>query len=214
MMALVVAMAGMMLPAISLTTKRDCGGMPKMQLRRFAAAVTKSRHSQSSLSNASWPAFSPRASNARTTAPTNAAAFSATLHTAWSSSGEATGRPARSGTSSANESGSGGRRSFQRVLIASRRRTSAAKTASKMRAANSRAPSPGCSSSLGAGAPSPAVAAAAGAVPSSAAAGAPSSELSTRSVSSPEKTFLKSSSLAHAMQCTGLSGWLRTVQIG
>ena len=49
-MALVVAMAGMMLPAICLMSNFDLGSMPKMMERRLALAVTKSRVSSSSLS--------------------------------------------------------------------------------------------------------------------------------------------------------------------
>ena len=41
-----------------------------------------------------------------------------------------------------------------------------------------------------------------------------SSVVSTRSVSSPPKIFLKRSSLTQWMQWTDLSGWLRIVQIG
>lgn len=55
MMALVVAMAGTILPAISLTSQRDLRGMWKTCERRFEAAVTKSSACGSSLSNSSPP---------------------------------------------------------------------------------------------------------------------------------------------------------------
>ena len=40
------------------------------------------------------------------------------------------------------------------------------------------------------------------------------SAVSTRSVSSPPKSFLKRSCIAHSMQCRWLSGWLRMVHTG
>jgi hypothetical protein len=54
-MALVVAMAGTMFPAIPLASWYDCGGMPKPEARRFAAAVTKRMAQVSSLSKAYAP---------------------------------------------------------------------------------------------------------------------------------------------------------------
>mmetsp|Transcript_46576 Transcript_46576/g.110364 ORF Transcript_46576/g.110364 Transcript_46576/m.110364 type:complete len:203 (-) Transcript_46576:516-1124(-) len=55
MMALVVAIAGMMLPAISLHRKRVCISMPKALDRRLLAHSTKSTATSSSLSNSSAP---------------------------------------------------------------------------------------------------------------------------------------------------------------
>ena len=55
MMALVVAMAGTILPAISLTSHRDLRAMWKTSERRFEAEVTKSSACGSSLSNSSPP---------------------------------------------------------------------------------------------------------------------------------------------------------------
>ena len=55
MMALVVAMAGTILPAISLTSQRDLRGMWKTCERRFEAEVTRSSACGSSLSNSSPP---------------------------------------------------------------------------------------------------------------------------------------------------------------
>lgn len=51
-MALVVAMAGTMLPAMPLASWYDWGGMPKPAARRLAAAVTKRMAQGSSLSKA------------------------------------------------------------------------------------------------------------------------------------------------------------------
>uniref|UniRef100_A0A6B0UB76 Putative secreted protein n=1 Tax=Ixodes ricinus TaxID=34613 RepID=A0A6B0UB76_IXORI len=53
-MALVVAMAGMMLPAIALTSNLLVCGMPKQWARRLEHDVTKSRHSLLSLSQTRW----------------------------------------------------------------------------------------------------------------------------------------------------------------
>ncbi len=58
-MALVVAMAGMMFPAICFVSNLDFVSMPKMRDLRLALAVTKSRVSSSSLSNVMTGAASP-----------------------------------------------------------------------------------------------------------------------------------------------------------
>ena len=50
-MAFVVAIAGMILPAICLTSKRVLNGMLKTDARKFAADVAKSNASSSSLSH-------------------------------------------------------------------------------------------------------------------------------------------------------------------
>ena len=50
-MALVVAIAGMILPAICLISNRDLFSIPKIVDRKLALAVTKSNVSSSSLSN-------------------------------------------------------------------------------------------------------------------------------------------------------------------
>mmetsp|Transcript_23308 Transcript_23308/g.68453 ORF Transcript_23308/g.68453 Transcript_23308/m.68453 type:complete len:224 (-) Transcript_23308:276-947(-) len=212
MMAFVVAIAGMMLPAISLTSHRDWRGMPKMVARRLDAAVTKSSACASSLSNVRPPTSAGRSSRITRTASMKTAAFSSTVHARCSTSAR---RAASGGSSSPSTMAVGGLRSFHSASIASSRRTSASKTASNTRRAKSVAASPsarvrataagGGASAAGAPAAPPSVAASPSALPSA---------VSTRSVSSPPKSFLKSSSLAHAMQWTGLSGWFRIVQIG
>mmetsp|Transcript_1320 Transcript_1320/g.4189 ORF Transcript_1320/g.4189 Transcript_1320/m.4189 type:complete len:460 (+) Transcript_1320:703-2082(+) len=201
MMAFVVAIAGMMLPAISLTSHRDWSGMWKTAERRLAAAVTKSRASGSSLSKESEPTSAVLSVRMRSMDDSITAAHSGTVQArcSTSASGAASGRLSEPSTTL-----TGGVRSFQSVAMLSSRSTSASKTVRKMRSAYCRAVSPGCRCS-GGGAAAPG--------PLSSPSGC-SSEVSTRSVSSPPKIFLKSSSLAQAMQCTGLSGWLRTVQIG
>ena len=73
-MAFVVAIAGIMLPAICFVSKRVCSWMPYTWARRFAAAVTKPRASSSSLSNdcgASMARFAKASAQSR-----NSSAFS------------------------------------------------------------------------------------------------------------------------------------------
>mmetsp|Transcript_16353 Transcript_16353/g.38978 ORF Transcript_16353/g.38978 Transcript_16353/m.38978 type:complete len:236 (+) Transcript_16353:696-1403(+) len=213
MMALVVAMAGTILPAISFTSHRDLRAMWKTSDRRFEADVTKSSACGSSLSNSS-PPLSLSNSAARcvcmlSMAQRKTAAFSSRLQVRRSTSA----REAASGSvMSCSRSTTGLARSFHNESMLSSRCTSSSKTARKTRRANAAGVSPSWISSAAAaaaGAPS-----AASPLASPPAAPSAVSDSSTKSVSSLPKSFLKSSSLAHAMQCTGLSGWLRMVQMG
>mmetsp|Transcript_19055 Transcript_19055/g.42567 ORF Transcript_19055/g.42567 Transcript_19055/m.42567 type:complete len:211 (-) Transcript_19055:281-913(-) len=210
MIALVVAIAGMMFPAISLTSHRDCIGMWKMLARKLEAAVTKSNACGSSLSNVSAPTSSGRSSRMVWTEWMKTAAFSAMLHTRCSSSAsvDASGR-----LSAARSTGTGFARSFHKLSIARSLRTSCSKTTPKMRFPNSAALSP-CALCKFAAAAAPAAAADGAAASAASSPSSPVSAVSTRSVSSPPKIFLKRSSFAQAMQWTGLSGWFRIVQIG
>mmetsp|Transcript_1775 Transcript_1775/g.4339 ORF Transcript_1775/g.4339 Transcript_1775/m.4339 type:complete len:218 (-) Transcript_1775:578-1231(-) len=213
MMALVVAMAGTILPAISLTSQRDLRGMWKTCERRFEAAVTRSSACGSSLSNSSPPPSLAK-SCARSVcmvsmAPRKTAAFSSRLHARRSTSA----REAASGSViSSSRSATGFARSFHNESMLSSRCTSSSKTVRKTRRAKAAALSPSLISSAIAAAGG--FAASPASPPASPPAAPSASDSSIRSVSSLPKSFLKRSSLAQAMQCTGLSGWLRMVQMG
>mmetsp|Transcript_33974 Transcript_33974/g.103941 ORF Transcript_33974/g.103941 Transcript_33974/m.103941 type:complete len:357 (-) Transcript_33974:190-1260(-) len=210
MTALVVAMAWMIRPAIPLISHRDWSGMWKVAQRRLAAAATKSIASSSSLSKASEPTSDARWVKIRSTEARSTAALSSTDHARCSSRAVA----AASGSASfASSTLTGGLRFSHRTSMLSSRCTSSSKTALKTRRAKSAPLSPSCCFSGGGGGGAAAAPSPSGGPPS-ASPSAPSSAVSTRSVSSPPKSFLKSSSLAQLMQCTGFSGWLRMVQIG
>mmetsp|Transcript_2684 Transcript_2684/g.5700 ORF Transcript_2684/g.5700 Transcript_2684/m.5700 type:complete len:210 (-) Transcript_2684:705-1334(-) len=205
MMALVVAMAGTMLPAISLTSQRDLRGMSKTAERRLDAAVTKSSASASSLSNESAPTSAERCVSTVSIVCSSTAALCSTDHTLVSS---CLADSASGSAIASSLSGVGGVRSFHSASIESSRSTSAAYTLLKTRRANEAALSPSrrvSADGADAGAASPGASAAALASTASSCLSC-ASVVSTRSVSSPPKIFLKSSSLAQAMQWTGLSG--------
>mmetsp|Transcript_45350 Transcript_45350/g.108151 ORF Transcript_45350/g.108151 Transcript_45350/m.108151 type:complete len:343 (-) Transcript_45350:640-1668(-) len=118
MMAFVVAIAGMMFPAMLLHLKREVSSMAKTDARRLAALTTKSMASSSSLSHSMAPAAFSRACSTSKLSR-NTLTLSATVQTASSTraSRVACAEVAACATSVSTASTVGGRRSFQRSSI-------------------------------------------------------------------------------------------------
>ena len=148
--ALVVAIAGMILPAICLMSNFDFGSMPKICARRFAVAVTKSRVSSSSLLKVMigvgrllWRAVA-RSSDKRLASrdrlSRKTTKLSAVVQIYWSAWDTDGSMMAASALRASYESGSGGDRSFHISSILARRSMSSLKTLSKICKEKSSAP--------------------------------------------------------------------------
>lgn len=123
MTALVVAMAGTMLPAIALTSNSVCSGIEKTCERKLLAAVTKRSASSSSLSNGvRWRARRHQHQRA-TVAPQRRTArvASRSAHSTKSRAAVASDDAPldADATAASKESGNGGGRPFQGSLPAS-----------------------------------------------------------------------------------------------
>mmetsp|Transcript_4544 Transcript_4544/g.8266 ORF Transcript_4544/g.8266 Transcript_4544/m.8266 type:complete len:237 (-) Transcript_4544:616-1326(-) len=219
MMAFVVAIAWMILPAIPLASKNDWVGMWYAIERRFAAAVTKSTAKSSSLSNTAAPSSSFLAPWNVRMASKKTAALSARSQTlclfprpialeALCCDVPPAFRLSSAVRISPRTRGFGFVRDFHRSSMRSTRSMSSWNTRRKIRSAYASTDSPSprrntllstCSSSS--------------CCPSVSASFSPPSSRSV-TVSTLPNSRWNSSSFAHTMQCMGFSGVLRMVQTG
>ena len=240
MIALVLAIAGMMRPAVPLASQRDSMPIPKHAIRKLEAAVRKSIASLSSLSKLSKPTSSARCSRILVAVARKTAVLSATVHAAASGLSAAPLRAVASGRAvgavgfgkwgfeaeapvtskpmplGRNRSGTGGDRSFSFHVSCIRAflLISSSNTARNTRQEKSKAASPG-SCIRGAGAAAGEASSLVGSAwPALASRPSASLSVSMRSVLCPPKSSGKRSSFTQWIQCTGVSGWLRIVQTG